>query len=199
MVNPTSGVNTIALVLVCLLEALNIVRPDVSSHSKCQFGNSFLAPHMLAEFRAERGLISATGTVGLYPPGLFRELMDEIWSTQKGKERLEDWMEGVNRSIEHAMLPRHWLRVLDSATHSDLRNKKDIETVIIDRFSACTLDLISQFPAQNLVSAQVLHMRSQSASQVQHGLEAFAWATGASQQLIKVIGSCELSKSYTII
>ncbi|KAJ7597962.1 hypothetical protein C8J56DRAFT_852255 [Mycena floridula] len=160
---------------------------------------------------------------------LFNELIDEIWSTRKGKERLEGWMQeetraldlvckeisrgmesskqkllmsssqvnlaylsswSVNESIQHATLPVYWLRILDSATRSELRDRKDITTVI-----SCDPYLYGQ----NLVSAQVLHIRSQAANQIQHGLGVFAWATGASRQLIEVLGSCQLTTGYTTI
>lgn len=47
--------------------------------------------------------------------------------------------------------------------------------------------------------AQVLHVRSRNAMQVQLALGLFAWATGASRQLLEVLHRCSLSPSYTTL
>ncbi|PBK87912.1 hypothetical protein ARMGADRAFT_908584, partial [Armillaria gallica] len=151
------------------------------------------------------------------------ELLDVLWSHDQIRLRIETWMEskaltqvadGVSDEFEAAKAQffmysnqvtpefvttwpfdeemkkaRHnmpkWNRILEAATERKTAEDKN-------RHRGTHL-------GRNIVTAQVLHLRSQTCSKLQTILGLFASANGASRQMIDFLNHASLSVSYTTL
>ncbi|KAJ7580762.1 hypothetical protein C8J56DRAFT_270466 [Mycena floridula] len=161
------------------------------------------------EFTRYRGQLYAERSDRLF------DLLDVIWANRAGRVRLEEWMMrgaaeevfcddinrgmesskkamlmesnevtikyledfSINKLIDEVPLPDTWTAVLNTATTGRRAETNTMKSTALGK---------------KIISAQVLHLRSQNAQRLQLALGLFAWGTGASRALIEVMHRCQL-------
>ncbi|SJL04213.1 uncharacterized protein ARMOST_07574 [Armillaria ostoyae] len=107
-----------------------------------------------------------------------------MYSNQVTPEFATTWVFDEEMKKARIHMPK-WNRILKAATESKIAAEKNCQR---NPHLGC-----------NIVTAQILHLRSQSCSKLQIILGLFASATGASHQMIEVLNHASLSVSYPTI